>query len=136
MDRRRRLDPHLATRRRAVQESGARERVRFAASLFHATEATLGKFMRFPFDPGNYYLAEVCNRPNEQGQGHGTGFLRSATARGTFAGRRMPRSVEGWELSFLLSGVTASECSSHMPRVRRRGDMVRVDLTLPPPNVR
>jgi tight adherence protein B len=39
-----RLDPHLATRRRAVEESGARERVRFAASLCHATEATLGKF--------------------------------------------------------------------------------------------
>jgi tight adherence protein B len=39
-----RLDPHLATRRRAVEESGGRERVRFAASLFHATEATLGKF--------------------------------------------------------------------------------------------
>ncbi|HWM14004.1 MAG TPA: type II secretion system F family protein [Gaiellaceae bacterium] len=39
-----RLDPHLATRRRAVKESGGRERVRFARSLFHATEATLGKF--------------------------------------------------------------------------------------------
>jgi tight adherence protein B len=39
-----RLDPHLATRRRAVKESGGRERVRFAATLFHATEATLGKF--------------------------------------------------------------------------------------------
>ena len=39
-----RLDPHLATRRRAVKESGGRERVRFARSLFQATEATLGKF--------------------------------------------------------------------------------------------
>lgn len=39
-----RLDPHLATRRRAVKESGARERMRFAASLFQATEATLGNF--------------------------------------------------------------------------------------------
>jgi len=39
-----RLDPHLATRRRAVKESGPRERMRFAASLFQATEATLGKF--------------------------------------------------------------------------------------------
>src|SRR5919106_1000352 len=39
-----RLDPHLATPRRAVKESGGRERVQFAASLFHATEATLGKF--------------------------------------------------------------------------------------------
>jgi tight adherence protein B len=39
-----RLDPHLATRRRAVKASGGRERVQFAAGLFHATEATLGKF--------------------------------------------------------------------------------------------
>ena len=39
-----RLDPHLETRRRALKESGARERVKFAASLFQATEATLGQF--------------------------------------------------------------------------------------------
>ena len=39
-----RLDPHLGTRRRAVKESGARERLHFAASLFRATEATLGSF--------------------------------------------------------------------------------------------
>ena len=39
-----RLDPHLSTRRRAVKESGARERVQFAAGLFRATEATLGNF--------------------------------------------------------------------------------------------
>ena len=39
-----RLDPHLATRRRTVTASDGRERMQFAAGLFHATEATLGKF--------------------------------------------------------------------------------------------
>ena len=39
-----RLDPHLGTRRRAAKDAGSRERVQFAASLFRATEATLGKF--------------------------------------------------------------------------------------------
>jgi tight adherence protein B len=36
-----RLDPHVVTQRRAAKVSG-RERLKFAAGLFHATEATLG----------------------------------------------------------------------------------------------